>query len=112
MPTECSAELFEFAPVGNRIVVAGFDGGAITSDAGLCECFIDRRRPELQSPEPHEQSGSGTGFLRRDTPAMRSSCNCRRNCRPFLVRDSRREPGCEFAIGRGKYTTGTITSFG
>ena len=38
MLTECSAELFEFAPVGNRVVVAGFDGGAITSrvhaDAG------------------------------------------------------------------------------
>ena len=63
MPTECSAELFEFAPVGSRIVVAGFDGGAITSDAGamllqetdrvigltrrFAECFIDRRRPEL-----------------------------------------------------------------
>src|SRR5215216_2626153 len=34
MPTECSAELFEFAPVERRAVVAGFDGGAITSDAG------------------------------------------------------------------------------
>ena len=63
MLTECSAELFEFAPVERRAVVAGFDGGAITSDAGalllgatdraigligrFAECFIDRRRPEL-----------------------------------------------------------------
>jgi hypothetical protein len=63
MPTECSAELFEFAPVGNRVVVGGFDGGAITSDAGalllretdraigltrrFAECFIDRRCAEL-----------------------------------------------------------------
>src|SRR6266851_6407201 len=63
MPTECNAELFEFAPVERRTVVAGFDGGAITSDAGalllgatdrtigligrFAECFIDRRRPEL-----------------------------------------------------------------
>lgn len=63
MPTECSPELFEFAPVEGRVVVAGFDGGAITSDAGalllgatdraiglverLAECFIDRRNPEL-----------------------------------------------------------------
>ena len=63
MPTECNPELFEFAPVGRRAVVAGFDGGAITSDAGalllgaadrtvrliarFAECFIDRRRPEL-----------------------------------------------------------------
>ena len=62
MPTECNPELFEFAPVEGRIVVAGFDGGAITSDAGglllgatdrairlvdrFAECFIDRRNPE------------------------------------------------------------------
>ena len=63
MPTECNTELFEFAPVERRAVVAGFDGGAITSDGGalllgatdraigligrFAECFIDRRRPEL-----------------------------------------------------------------
>src|SRR5262249_61866320 len=63
MATECSAELFDFAAVEGRAVVAGFDGGAITSDAGalllgatdrairlvgrFAECFIDRRRPEL-----------------------------------------------------------------
>ena len=34
MPTECSADLFGFAPVAGRAVVAAFDGGAITSDAG------------------------------------------------------------------------------
>ena len=34
MPTECSATLFEFAPVEGRRVVAAFDGGAITSNAG------------------------------------------------------------------------------
>ncbi|HEY0768088.1 MAG TPA: IS1380 family transposase [Steroidobacteraceae bacterium] len=34
MLTECSADLFGFAPVEGRAVVAGFDGGAITSDAG------------------------------------------------------------------------------
>jgi hypothetical protein len=63
MPTECSATLFEFAPVEGRLVVAGFDGGAITSDAGalllgqtdralglidqFAACFSDARRPEL-----------------------------------------------------------------
>jgi len=63
MPTECSAELFDFVPVQGRAVVAGFDGGAITSDAGalllgatdrviglvgrFADCFIDRRRPKL-----------------------------------------------------------------
>jgi DDE family transposase len=34
MPTECSSDLFGFAPVGGRAVVASFDGGTITSDAG------------------------------------------------------------------------------
>jgi hypothetical protein len=34
MTTECSAALFGFAPVEAREVVAGFDGGTITSDAG------------------------------------------------------------------------------
>ena len=63
MPTECSATLFEFAPVEGRRVVAGFDGGAITSDAGalllgqtdravrlterFAACFRDVRLAEL-----------------------------------------------------------------
>jgi hypothetical protein len=63
MPTECSAGLFDFEPIEGRAVVAGFDGGAITSDAGalllgatdraiglverFADCFIDRRRLEL-----------------------------------------------------------------
>jgi Transposase DDE domain group 1 len=63
MPTECSADLFGFAPVEGRQVVAAFDGGTITSDAGalllgatdaairlsnrFAACFTDRRMPEL-----------------------------------------------------------------
>jgi hypothetical protein len=63
MPTECSAALFEFARVEGRSVVAGFDGGKITSDAGavllgatdrtvgridrFAGCFTDSRSPEL-----------------------------------------------------------------
>jgi Transposase DDE domain group 1 len=59
MPTECSADLFGFAPVEGRAVVAAFDGGAITSDAGalllgaadraiglverFAGCFTDKR---------------------------------------------------------------------
>ena len=63
MPTECSLELFGFEAVEGREVVAAFDGGAMTSDAGallLCatdraigmtrrfaSCFDDVRIPEL-----------------------------------------------------------------
>ena len=34
MLTDCSPEQFNFAPVEGRQVIAAFDGGAITSDAG------------------------------------------------------------------------------
>jgi hypothetical protein len=62
MPTECSPALFDFAPVEGRRVVASFDGGAITSNAGalllgatdratnlvsrFAACFRDARMPE------------------------------------------------------------------
>src|SRR4051812_37989209 len=60
MPTDCIPTLFDFAPVEGRSVVASFDGGAITSDAGallgatdkvlgltgkLAACFKDSRNP-------------------------------------------------------------------
>ena len=63
MATECNPELFEFAPVEGRHVVAAFDGGTITSDAGalllggadrairlterFASCFTDVRVAEL-----------------------------------------------------------------
>src|SRR2546429_2943694 len=63
MQPECSADLFGFARVEGRAVVAGFDGGKMTSDAGalllgatdrairlvdrFAECFADSRTPEL-----------------------------------------------------------------
>jgi DDE family transposase len=63
MQTQCSADLFGFARVESRAVVAGFDGGKITSDAGalllgatdrairlverFADCFADSRAPEL-----------------------------------------------------------------
>ena len=34
MPTECSAPQFDLEAVEGRRVVAAFDGGAVTSDAG------------------------------------------------------------------------------
>ena len=62
MPTECSLDRMEFAPVAGRTVLAGFDGGAITSDAGalllgatdraiglvrrFAACFVDHRAPD------------------------------------------------------------------
>jgi len=67
MQTECSAELFGFGAVDRREVVAGFDGGSITSDAGglllgaadraiglvgrFADCFCDVRCQELVEHE-------------------------------------------------------------
>ena len=63
MPTQCTQKSFAFHALGNRGVVAQFDGGRITSDAGglllreverklgvlrqLAACFNDHRDPDL-----------------------------------------------------------------
>jgi hypothetical protein len=63
MQTQCTSDLFGFEPVEGREVVAAFDGGAITSDAGalllgatdraiemmdrFAACFHDVRRQDL-----------------------------------------------------------------
>src|ERR1700675_4934138 len=63
MPTECTPTLFEFDAVERRAVMAGFDGGDITSNAGalllgqvdrglglmrrFAACFADRRDPRF-----------------------------------------------------------------
>jgi hypothetical protein len=63
MPTECSAERFDFGVVEGRIVDAAFDAGLVTSDAGslllgatdraidlvdrFAACFRDYRRQDL-----------------------------------------------------------------
>lgn len=63
MQTQCSAEQLEFSCVERRRVVAAFDGGMVSSDAGalllgrvdeaiglidrLSGCFIDQRKPHL-----------------------------------------------------------------
>jgi len=62
MPTQCSAEQLEFSCVERRRVVAAFDGGTVSSDAGalllgradaaiglidrLAGCFVDERRAD------------------------------------------------------------------
>ena len=63
MPTECSAEQFDFGTVEGRAVEAAFDAGLVTSDAGalllgatdraigmidrFAACFHDERRADL-----------------------------------------------------------------
>ena len=63
MPTDCIPDSLEFEAFDGRRVVAAFDGGAISSDAGalllrhcgraiglfrrMASCFVDHRTPEL-----------------------------------------------------------------
>src|SRR6195256_3144760 len=78
MPTECSRDLFGFARVEGREVVAAFDGGPITSDAGalllgatdraigmmerFAACFHDERRQDLIEHEGQRTFGIALGY--------------------------------------------------
>jgi DDE family transposase len=82
MQTQCSADRFGFAPVAGHAVVAGFDGGRMTSDAGalllgvtdraigmidrFAACFTDGRAAELIE---HEVRTLRSPRSRRETPA-------------------------------------------
>ena len=79
MPTECSPTLLEFAPVEGRTVMADFDGGALTSDAGalllgatdravglvarFATCFRDARASERIEHEVATLVGSANASL-------------------------------------------------
>ena len=76
MLTECIPDLFGFAPVEGRKVVAAFDGGKMTSDAGalllsatdraidlvgrFAGCFADHRAAELIEHEVRTLVGSAS----------------------------------------------------
>jgi hypothetical protein len=82
MQTEGSADLFGFAPVAGRAVVAGFDGGKMTSDAGAILlgatdrtiCFTDHRAADLIE---HKVVAAGVwrgaGLRRSDRPRRTAS---------------------------------------
>ncbi len=76
MRTECKQARFEFHGLFQRKVKARFDGGKITSDAGvlllrevergtgliagLAECFRDHRDPRLIEPRSRSCWGSAS----------------------------------------------------
>src|SRR3974377_2138330 len=81
MTTDCSTNLFGFTEVEGREVVAAFDGGAISSDAGalflgaadraiglisrFANCFHDERRPELIEHEVATLTNNGREQLQQ-----------------------------------------------
>ena len=88
MPTECIPDMFGFEAVAGRQVMAAFDGGAITSDAGalllgatdrairmvdrLASCFVDRR----SSIRLQHWSGSGYSPSRSATRTSTTMKRC------------------------------------
>jgi Phage integrase central domain/Arm DNA-binding domain/Transposase DDE domain group 1 len=82
MPTQCSQDSLDFGTVEGRQVVASFDGGAMTSDAGalllgqadkaiglvarFAACFIDARCPELieHSIETHGEAAEANDLAK------------------------------------------------
>jgi hypothetical protein len=91
MQTECMPDIFGFEAVEGREVIAAFDGGAITSDAGalllgatnrairmvdrLASCFVDRRSQAQVEHSVRRWSGSGYSGSRS---ATRTSTTMRR----------------------------------
>ena len=108
MQTECTPKLFEFEAVERRSVVAGFDGGNITSNAGalllgqvdqglglvrrFADCFIDRRDARYVE---HQVETSGWAAYLRPGVGLRGSQRPRRTAQGSDVCGAGRqvEPG-------------------
>ena len=97
MQTECTAKLFEFEAVERRSVVAGFDGGNITSNAGalllgqvdrglglvrrFADCFIDRRDPRYVEHQVETLVGQRIFGLALGMKTSTITMNCARTRR-------------------------------
>ncbi len=83
METQCSTDRFSFQPLGRREVVAAFDGGTISSDAGglllrevekqtgilrqFASCFVDHRDAERIEHTVQDLVASGSTAWRWGT---------------------------------------------
>ena len=90
MKTQCSAKSLGFHPLGRRKIVARFDGGTITSEAGglllrsvekatgiikqFASCFVDHRDPDCIEHRVEELAGQR---VYGRSAKWRLSCNSR-----------------------------------
>src|SRR5271163_728937 len=90
MPTECTSKRFEFEAVARRAVVACFDGGDITSNAGalllgqvdrglglmrrFAACFTDRRDPRFVDHDELRKDPTLAVLAGKLEPVLRSDC--------------------------------------
>jgi hypothetical protein len=72
MPTECTRDSFGFEPVEGREVVAAFDGGAISSDAGAL--LLGATDRAINMMDRFAKCGGGGGAHRRSHPRPVASC--------------------------------------
>src|SRR5437016_14572786 len=90
MPTECSAESFDFGTVEGRCVEAAFDAGLVTSDAGVlllgatdrairmmdrfASCFHDERHPQWIEHEVATLVGQRVFGIRSEERRVGKEC--------------------------------------
>ena len=72
MQKQCSAELSVSGRVEGRLVVAGFDGGALTSDAGGNARLVGEIAAEPSRPKPRPPQRAGRPAASRTSSTPRS----------------------------------------
>lgn len=94
MPTECISDLFGFARVEGRAVVAAFDGGAIICPLSprlmASKCCCQDGRNELRTERPE---GEATGAV-KVWPSSHGAASAVTGFRSFFVRICSTWPIC------------------
>ena len=70
MPSDCSAPQFDFGVVEGRPVVAAFDGGAVTSDAGGLLLGHGQRGSGSSNASPAASAMGARRVIEHDIAAM------------------------------------------
>jgi hypothetical protein len=94
LPTDCNPKRFAFEAVERKSVVAGFDGGTITSNAGalllrhldqglglirrFAGCFTDRRDPRYVEHRLETLLASASSVWRWGMKTSTTTTNCAR----------------------------------
>src|SRR6202035_1622009 len=83
MQTECNADLFGFARVEGRAVVAAFDGGALVQIAVTSKNAFPLRHGDFKPRAPHSRPQAQLGPERPDVPVrtVPSGCDAVVRCR-------------------------------
>ena len=108
MPTDCSVPQFEFGVVEGRRVVAAFDGGMVTSDAGgTAQGEADRGQPSGEARRPARPgSGDARQALGEDAP-FTAGIDAEQAAHPEPEHDRVLAPG---QVGEGPFVAAVDTA--